>query len=338
MKIKVKKDILKIALFFIGILFVCVLFFRLLSIWESRYSIVNTDSIYAYDTSIPNENRDGVFYEEQWYVPRENMETILIIGIDKYEHEVGQESYHNTQQADFLMLLILDNENGSYSTVQLNRDTITSISQLGVQGEAAGSFMGQLALSHTYGRDDKERCENTVKGVSNLLYGVEIDHYISFTMDAVAEMNDAVGGVSLALLDDFTAYHFTMVKGREVKLTGEMALTYVRSRKDIEDTSNLKRMKRQEQYLRALQGRIKGCVKENAKFPRETLGVLSKYMASDCTANELMDLYEKGAVYRDEGIISIDGETVKGKEYIEFYADQELLKKMVIDVFYQRYA
>lgn len=41
-------------------------------------------------------NRDGV-----WYAPKENQETVLMIGLDKTEPIEASESYNNNAQADF---------------------------------------------------------------------------------------------------------------------------------------------------------------------------------------------------------------------------------------------
>ena len=48
-------------------------------------------------------NRDGV-----WYAPKENQETVLMIGLDKTEPIEASESYNNNAQADFLLLAIFD--------------------------------------------------------------------------------------------------------------------------------------------------------------------------------------------------------------------------------------
>ena len=50
----------------------------------------------------------------------------------------------------------------------------------------------------------QDSCRYQAKAVSNLLYGVSIDHFCSVTMDAVAVINDAVGGVSVQVMDDMT--------------------------------------------------------------------------------------------------------------------------------------
>lgn len=61
-------------------------------------------------------------------------------------------------------------------------------------------------------------------GLPRLLYGVEIDHYISLMMDGVAVLNDLAGGVTLKVMDDFGAFDPALVQGETVTLRGEQAL------------------------------------------------------------------------------------------------------------------
>ena len=37
-----------------------------------------------------------------------------------------------------------------------------------------------------------------------MLMNVNVDHYVSVTMDAVSVYNDYIGGVEVTVLDDFT--------------------------------------------------------------------------------------------------------------------------------------
>ena len=87
---------------------------------------------------------------------------------------------------DFLALLLIEKEAERFRILHLNRDTMTDIPMVDAAGIVNGSFRGQLALAHAYGSHDGSRCRNTVRAVENLLYGIEIDHYLSLTMDAVA--------------------------------------------------------------------------------------------------------------------------------------------------------
>ena len=58
---------------------------------------------------------------------------MLLLGVDKFEGETPK-GYINNQQADFLLLLVLDEENGTCTPIQLNRDTMTQIQVLGSPG------------------------------------------------------------------------------------------------------------------------------------------------------------------------------------------------------------
>ena len=83
---------------------------------------------------------EGVYYNGSRYLPKKNLETLLLIGEDKFLNQQEEESYVNTKQADFLLLLIMDKENGTCQVLQLNRDTMTQIESYGVAGESAGTY------------------------------------------------------------------------------------------------------------------------------------------------------------------------------------------------------
>mgnify|MGYP000585160404 FL=1 len=68
-------------------------------------------------------------------------------------------------------------------------------------------------------------------------------------MDAVPILNDLLGGVEVTVLDDFSGIDDTLIKGETVTLHGDHALTYVRERYGLEDSSNSTRMVRQRQYM-----------------------------------------------------------------------------------------
>lgn len=119
---------------------------------------------------------------------------------------------------------------------------------------------------------------------------MNIDHYIALTMDAVPELNDLVGGVTVKLLDDFTKYYPEMTEGSELTLNGEEALAYVRYRMDIGDSTNINRMERQRQYMLALKDKFAEKVNSDDNFMLNTIGILSDYMVSDCTADQLSSI------------------------------------------------
>lgn len=277
--------------------------------------------------------REITYYNGIAYAKKEDLETVLLMGLDKFEGN-SPESYLNNQQADFLLVLVIDEQAQTCTPIQLNRDTMTQIQILGVTGEPAGTFTGQLALAHTYGSGEEDSCENQVLAVSNLLYGMEIDHYISMTMDGVALLNDLVGGVTVKVMDDFSEIDDTLVQGETVTLLGEHALTYVRSRGGLEDSTNLHRMERQRQYLAGLQEQMKKASQEEG-FTLDALMQLNEYLVSDCTINQLSDLMENLNTYEVGEILTTQGEAKVGEEFMEFTVDEDALQQLVMEVFYE---
>ena len=102
-----------------------------------------------------------------------------------------------------------------------------------------GTEFEQLTLAHSYGDGKKESCQNTVTTVSNLFDGQKIDGYMALNMDAVAILNDMVGGVPVEITSDFSAVDPSLQEGTVVTLQGDQALTFVRTRKDVDDQTNL---------------------------------------------------------------------------------------------------
>ena len=296
----------------------------LLSIWEKQQGGLlegNTTQIIRYDS------KD--------YELRDNIETILIMGLDKFEADSSVDSYNNDMQADFLSLLVLDRDNDTVTTLQINRDTMAQINILGVDGESVGTKKAQLALSHAYGSGGKDSCRNTVSAVSNFLYQTPINHYISLTMDAVSELNDMVGGVEVTVLDDFGGIDKSLVKGQAVLLTGEQALTYVRARSDVGDQTNLSRMKRQRQYLDALYEKLFQKMGKDKAFISKAGIKLAKYMVSDCTVAQLERIAGFISKYDTGNVTEIKGESKKGEQYMEFYPDESALQKQIVELLYE---
>lgn len=307
-----------------------------LSKWENKKPSEETASS-AVSSPAYEEERELIYVGEDCYAFRENIETVLILGIDKYIEDVTGSSYNNNQQSDFLILLVFDHDDESYTAVHINRDTMTEITKLGINGEEAGSFTGQIALAHTYGRGGSDSCRNAARAVSGLFYGIEVDHYISTTMDSVGMLNDKVGGVTLTVLDDFSETFPEMTKGAEIKLDGEQAMAYVRTRYGLEEPTNLSRMERQRQYLNALKPCVVAAAESSDTFVWDMLGIVSDYLVSDCTAQNLSEVFNDVLYYKDNGIRVIDGEDVKGEEFIEFYADELSIQQVVLDLFYEPY-
>lgn len=271
-----------------------------------------------------------IYFDGAWHTLDRDVTSLLVIGVDRTVSEI--ENRAESEQADFLALLAINERTKSYSILHINRDTLTEIKQVDSTGEVLGTFKGQLALSHIYGGNAQMRCRNSVSAVENLLYGIDITHYLSMTMDAVPILNDAAGGVTLELLEDFPSLGDEFTKGATVTLMGDQALTYVRARKGLEDSSNLARMERQKQYITALISRISA---EDTDTVLESAYDANDYLVSDCSLSQLSDLFERFGKYELSGVRSLEGEAVMGTEFMEFHVDEVALQKTVVDLFYK---
>lgn len=327
-KKKDRRSYFKYAAFALALIFFVSSALLLLNLWEKRQG---TFPLQEVDGSLS----ETVELDGKTYVLNEDIETALVMGIDKFDGETDDTSYTNDQQSDFLMLFIFDNKKSECTAVQINRDTMTDINILGVAGQKINTETRQIALAHTYGNGRQVSCRNTADAVSGLLYGVEIDNYISVTLDAVPVFNDLVSGVTLEVLDDFSGIDNTLVKGETVTLMGDQALRYVRTRYGMEDSTNAHRMKRQQQYIRALYEKTKETADQDEGFIADATLKLSDYMVSNCTVNQLENLFGKISSYKFNGIRDIEGKSQEGEEFIEFYPDETSLKNLVVELFYK---
>ncbi len=297
-----------------------------ISLWEQQqnYKGEETPKTDSTDDKIGGED----------YALNKDIETLLVIGLDKFDEDVDTSSYSNDQQADFLMLFVLDNQNKTCRALHINRDTMTEMNVLGVGGQEIGKITQQIALSHTYGNGQNVSCRNTAKAVSNLLQGIKVNHYVSVTMDAVPVYNDLVGGVTVEVLDDFTGIDDTLVKGEKVTLMGDRALLYVRNRYGMEDSTNSHRMIRQKQYIEELYKLTREKAAQEDSFVLTAWDKISPYTVSDCYEQDLLELYEKVSNYEYLGMEQIKGESVVGERFMEFYPDEDALNELILKIFY----
>ena len=301
-------------------------------IWEERQ-----DKAAAGDPEPALNDRPRVYYNGSWYALRDDLETFLVMGLDQYESAINQtDGYNNHQQADFLLLMIADKKSNTYTALHINRDTMAEIQRLGLNGQKLDTFTGQLALAHTYGSGGKDSCRNTVTAVSRFLYDVPIDHYFSVTMDAIPVLNDLVGGVTVHIDDDFSAVDPSLKQGRDMRLVGQQALTFVRFRKGVGDQTNLSRMERQRAFISALYIQLSEKMQENESFGRQLALKLADYTVSDLTTTELSNFAERYKDYTFVGIQSMQGEAVKGEQFMEYYVDEADLQRLVIELFFER--
>lgn len=322
--------VLKVGLAFAALVSVCLAGLCFLQTWENR-----AGSVSGKDAGAPAE--DLVYYHGGWYRPRKDLETVLAIGVDQAAADSGLYREDHYEQSDFLMLLVIDQTVGRCTSIPIDRDTMAEIQVLDDDtNEHLGTITGQLSLAHSYGSRPEVRCRNTVKAVSGLLYGIPIDHYLSLSMDGIAILNDLAGGVTLEVMDDLTSADAALARGKTVTLHGQQALTYVRARQGLEDSSNIHRMDRQRQYLEALQNQLAAHMEVDEGFATSVLLELNEYMVSDCTVQQFSDLADTLKSCGPADYLVLDGESDYSGRYAEFHLDDSAARSLVMELFYER--
>ena len=326
-KMKTKNNYLKYIAIALVIVFLIAAAFLLLEVWENRAGRFPVSS-----------TEDGVVeYNGKEYVQKDNIETFLVLGLDKYEGSDSADSHESGIQTDFLMLFVFDNETKQCTAIHINRDTMTRVNKLAVGGSTvAETYTKQIALAYNYANadNDKIKCRNTKDSVEYLLNGVMVDHYLSLTMDAVPASCDLAGGVEVTVLDDFTGIDEALIKGEKVTLTGEQALRYVRTRYGLEDSTNSTRMARQQQYIDALYNQISTRIEADDEFLVKFVDTMDDYVVYDSSDQKMLKFAEKFDDYEFLGTKEIEGESKLEDEFIEFYPDEDSIWEILIDLFY----
>lgn len=319
-----KTGVKKVLLLCVILILVLVMLYSGLRILES--TVLHNGQEQEIPAASKTIERNGIAY-----YPRQDIKVMMILGIDEFGPVTASESYNNTGEADMVALLIFDEKTEKIDVLCLNRDTMLDVSVLGLGGKPAGTSYGQLALSHTYGSGLEDSCENTRSTVSNFLYGITIDYYVSMNMDAITILNDAVGGVTVNVTEDFSAVDPSIATGN-VTLRGEQAIHYVQVRKNVGDQMNVSRMERQKQYM---EGFLKSLRQSGDEaFVLETYDRVSDYIVTDCSAKTLASMLSHYKDYQLDQIVTPEGENVMGQQYVEFHVDEEKMDSLILELFY----
>lgn len=278
------------------------------------------------------QSKRTVTWEGKEYKYNSALTNILFLGVDKKAKVEIQDTPGTAGQADCIMLFSMNEETNECQVLQIARDSMTDIDLYDTNGNYFTTVEAQLATQYAYGNGEKSSCWAMNKTVSELLFDLPIDAYISLSIDAIGKMNDAVGGVTLTIPEDYTDIDPAFKKGATVKLNGEQAEKYVRHR-DIETTgSNEGRMRRQVDYITALLSTVRGVVgQEDSYFDRYS-SYLKPYMVTDMDAREIDSFASYG--FDPESVWYMPGEMKAGKEHDEFYVDKDALHKEIIEKFY----
>lgn len=285
----------------------------------------------AYDPSV-------VKYKGKEYRYKDGMITILCMGIDKSEETFEKQSVSGASgQADTIFLLAMDTEQKEINIIAVSRDTMVMMKNFDAAGKETGVSENHLGLAFAYGDGQEKSCQLMQEAVSTLFYDLPIHGYGAILLDAIAPLNDCVGGVTVTIPEDLTKLDPAFVQGASVTLSGEQARKFVQSRDTEQAGSNQARMSRQKQYLMSFVNAAFQAIKKNPTLVAEMYKQLDGQMITNIGVNEATYLASEmlGMKFSQENIYQVEGEIVQGSVYEEFHADDEKLTQLVIDIFYE---
>ena len=167
--------------------------------------------------------------------------------------------------------------------------------------------------------------------MKNLLYNLPINGYLALSVDGIAEINDAIGGVTVTMTDADAQIDSEFQSGQAICLKGEKAETYVRYRDTEQFDSNSDRMRRQVSYITAMVRQMRsrgGSAMYDILSP-----FLDRYIVTDLDSDQIDALSSYN--YLTDEVQYLPGESVMGEKYEEFHVNEDQLQEQLIETYYK---
>lgn len=286
-----------------------------------------------------------ITYNGKKYRYNDNLINILVMGIDDYGLKGDKDTDANPYQADTIVLGTVDAVKKTVSFMSIPRDTVASIKVLDLNDEVATVKKGPIAIQHSFGTQGERTNEAVVDAVSNLLYSVPINRYVSVDITAIPDINDSLGGITVDIPEDLTKWNPKMKAGtKDYLLLNKDAVIFVARRDTSIDDSAMGRMKRQVMYLKKLFPAVKARTAENITYPIALYNSEADKVKTNLTIDEMTYLAKLllDLELSDKDIVSVPGEMkriepgeIEDYEYeMGYIVDEDALKQLIVDRFY----
>ena len=295
----------------------------------TRDKKTETDTDLSAETETQSQaNLNQIDYNGKKYEYNSNLMNILFLGVDNAEDIDTSYMPGEAGQVDCIMLLSLDKETKEARIWQISRNTMTQIDIYDVSGSVYNTIDAQLATQYAYCIGGSRSCWATEKTVGELLYDLPIDGYFSLSVDGIATINDAIGGVTVSMTEADEAVDPSFQAGTDVLLKGDLAEKYVRSRDTNAFDSNSDRMRRQANYVTAMITQMRshgGRALYDIVSP-----FLDKYIVTDLDGNQIDAL--SSYTYLTDDVMYLPGEVTMGEKFEEFHVDETALQLSLIHI------
>ena len=278
-----------------------------------------------------------ITWKDKEYQYNSLITTILYAGLDSTDPLKASETYSNKARADSISVVILDKKKKKMSILALNRDTMTEIRRYTRTGEDMGTYVSHLGYAYSYGDGGEVSCEDLKEAVEKLL-GISIDEYAVTNQSSITSINDLVGGVTVTVPnDDLAALYPELKKGAVVTLDDSNVKDFLQHRDTAADFSNEGRIERQQAYVTAYVDLLKNRLASEPDQLWQEIGQMNDYLQTSITKNKYLSLARllEKVSFTDADYYRPTGKDSAGELHDEFYVDEDALKQLVIDLFYE---
>lgn len=236
-----------------------------------------------------------------------NIKNIVLIGVDRYE--LGEQpTFRSAGQSDTVMILSFDLRKKEYFFISVNRDLDVPVENFSLIGESYGFVNEQIALAYAYGDGTSISGKNVIKSLNCLFDNrIPFQGFIAAPMTIISTLADAVDGVPVEIVDDFTGVDDTLKKGEVAVLRGEHAEKYIRARKYMKkDPYNEFRMTRQFAFCESFINKAKTTMtaKQLVSLYEDVMDMMVTNIGKNEITKWIATIYD----YDFKGFYRIDGE------------------------------
>lgn len=234
--------------------------------------------------------------------------SVLLLGVDERDNDVGR--------SDTIIILTANPSLASIKVLSIPRDTYTEI--------IGTDKMDKLNHAYAFGGIDM-----ALHSVENLL-DIPIDYVVQVNMESFLEIVDSVGGITVTNTTAFEENGYQFNEG-PIHLNGDMALSYVRMRKN-DPLGDFGRQERQKQVLLAV-------LKEGASFNsllnyKELLASLANNIRTNMTFDQMMDIQKgyKESLANVQSISLVNGSGERRNDIWYYIPNEEELNDVKADL------
>lgn len=288
-------------------------------------------------------NEDGtVVWQDKTYRRNSYMKAILCMGVDRSDTMTGTRKVGEAGQSDGLFLIAQDTARNQISILMIPRDTMTMINETDDEGNDLGWWLDHLTLAFGFGDGNTGSCERMTAAVSDLLCDLEIDHYLAVNTAVIADLNDAVGGVTVTIpTEGMEKKDPAFVKGSQITLHGSQAEAFVRYRDTTRGNSAVYRMDQHREYIQQYFKTLQQKSREDSGIVLRLFDQIQDYMITDMEKAEYlkiaMDALSSSGL-DDDSFYVLPGVGITTDRFDEYYVTFNQAIPIILKLFYRETA